>query len=290
MRKDIYVIKNDINSKVYIGQAINVKKRFQAHCKPSAAYKDNELVAKAIQKYGKKHFWYEILEHNIENFNEREQYWIKYYNSVRPNGYNILSGGDMPPTYKGANHPEARLNDDILQYLITDLKYSNLSYRELSKKYNIAITTIGEINNGRTYVQQNTTYPIRKTPNDCGKLSKTEALEIINLLKFTYLSYEEIGKKYNVEARAISRINKGTYHKNSNENYPIRNYANKSKKPKLTYEQVTEIINLLVNSNMSISKIAKQYAVGSNIIIGIKSGNNKMYKRAEYAYPLRKNN
>ena len=79
MKKDIYVIKNDINNKVYVGQAINTKQRFQNHCKPSSS-KYNDLVSRAIQKYGKSHFWYEILESQIENYDEREKYWISYYN------------------------------------------------------------------------------------------------------------------------------------------------------------------------------------------------------------------
>ena len=47
MKKDIYVIKNKINNKVYVGQAINSKERFIAHCKPSSA-KSNSLIDKAI--------------------------------------------------------------------------------------------------------------------------------------------------------------------------------------------------------------------------------------------------
>lgn len=48
MKKDIYLIKNKINNKIYIGQAKNSKQRFMNHCKPSAAYRDGELIAKAI--------------------------------------------------------------------------------------------------------------------------------------------------------------------------------------------------------------------------------------------------
>ena len=72
--KDIYVIKNDINLKVYVGQSVDSKKRFESHCKKN---KDNSLIDKAIQKYGKEHFWYEVLEEKIQNYNEREKYWIK---------------------------------------------------------------------------------------------------------------------------------------------------------------------------------------------------------------------
>lgn len=290
MTKSIYIIKNDINNKVYIGQAINIKRRFQAHCKPSSAFVDNDLVAKAIQKYGKDHFWYEILEDNIENYNEKERYWIEYYNSIRPNGYNIQSGGEEPPVSNGVNHPEAKLTQYDVQGVIYDLEYSDLSYRQLSKKYNVSTDTIININKGASYTQKEITYPIRKKPNDYGKLSDEMALEIINMLKYTYLSYEEIAQKYQVEARAISRINKGMYHRNSNEIYPIRDYANTSNRPKLTYDDVTEIINLLMNTNISISKIAKQYNVESNIIIGIKSGRTKIYRRKGLAYPLRSNN
>ena len=290
MKKSIYVIKNNINNKVYIGQAVNAKQRFRAHCKPSSAFVDNDLVAKAIQKYGKEHFWYEILEQDIENYNEREKYWIEYYNCIRPNGYNILRGGEEPPVMFGVKHPEAKLTHFDIQEIIYDLKYSDLSYRQLSKKYNISTDTINNINQGKSYIQDSIQYPIREKPNRSGKLSEKDVADIINTLKYTYLSYEEIGQKYQVEARAISRINKGMYHRVLNETYPIRDYANTKNKPKLSYEEVTEIINLLINTNLSIRKIAKQYGVESNIIIGIKSGNTKLYRRKGLIYPLRSNN
>ena len=43
MEKYIYIIKNDINEKVYIGQAKDVKQRFLSHCKPSAGTLNNDL-------------------------------------------------------------------------------------------------------------------------------------------------------------------------------------------------------------------------------------------------------
>lgn len=290
MTKSIYIIKNDINNKLYIWQAKDVKRRFQAHCKPSAAYVENDLVAKAIQKYGKDHFWYEIIEHDIENYNERERYWIDYYNTIRPNGYNILKGGEEPPILRGINHPESKLSHENIENIIYDLSFSDLSYRQLSKKYNVSTDTLIKINKGVSYIQVGVEYPVRKKPNDCGKISSDKALEIIDILKYTYLSYEEIAQKYNVEARAISRINKGMYHRSPNETYPIRDYANTSSKPKLTYDEVTEIIDLLINTDLSINKIAKRYNVETNIIIGIKSGHTKMYRRKDYTYPLRTNN
>ena len=55
-------------------------------------------------------------------------------------------------------------------------------------------------------------------------------------------------------------------------------------------DDVTQIIDLLINTNISIRKIAQMYNVESNIIIGIKSGNTKIYRRKNFNYPLRPNN
>ena len=288
MNKDIYIIKNDINDKVYIGQAVDVKTRFQGHCKPSSIKR--EIIARAIQKYGKEHFWYEILEKSVSNYNDREKYWIDYYQSIVPNGYNIMAGGEEPPTFKSINHPESIFTKKTLSELINDLMFTSLSFRELGKKYKTTSTTINEIDKGKVYYNEKLDYPIRKQVNNIGKLYEYDVNEIIKLLQTTYKSFEEIGKQFNVEASAIARINKGMWHKRSNINYPIRNFKNTSSSPCFTYEQVTEIIDLIKNTKISLNKIAKRYNVAVNVIMGIKNGTTKMYRRKEYEYPLRSNN
>lgn len=289
MKKDIYIIKNNINNKVYVGQAINVKQRFQNHCKPSSA-QDNDLVSRAIQKYGRNHFWYEILESQIENYDEREKYWISYYNCIRPNGYNISEGGNYPPVQKGIYHSESKLTDKQLNELIYDLQHTQLSYSQLSDKYDLSKSSIYEINNGKTYFNSEISYPIRTNKNLMGTLSDKQVLEIIELLKSSYLSYEEIGSQYGVEARAISRINRGICHKQTNETYPIRIGKLGNNTPKLSYGQVTEIIDLLVNSTLSLRQIAKKFGVEYKDILGIKNGTTKLYRKKDLKYPLRSNN
>lgn len=290
MKKEIYIITNDINDKIYIGQAINSLERFRNHCKPSAIL-DNSLIDLAINKYGKEHFQVKVIEPACENYNEKEKFWIKYYDCLRPKGYNILPGGEEPPHYSGIEHPEAVFkSQEILNELYDDLKNTTLSYQELSNKYEVSKTTIGDINKGKTYRNKELEYPIRKIPNTPGKLKDEDVEIIIERLKFSYDSYEKIGKEFGVEGRTISRINAGTYHKKDNENYPIRQYRNTSNPCKLTYEQVTDIIDLIQNSNISLRKIAQQYNVEPNVIIGIKTGNTKMYRREGFKYPLRTNN
>ncbi|MBQ4060572.1 MAG: GIY-YIG nuclease family protein [Bacilli bacterium] len=291
MKKDIYVIKNDINSKLYVGQAINTKERFQSHCKPSAAYRENEVIAKAIQKYGKELFWYEILEHQVEDYNEKEIYWIKKLGSLIPYGYNILPGGESPPIYRGADNPTAILSNQKVEELTWDLKNTSITMTELAKKYGFSsITSVSEFNKGITYVRE-IDYPIRKEIMiGQGKLTNEQVTDIISILKNTYRSYEDIAKQYQVEYRAIARINKGIFHKRENEIYPIREGKLGSKPPKFTYEQVTDIISYLVNTKKSLREIASIFNAEYRDILNIKNGTTILYRRRDLTYPLRPNN
>lgn len=286
--KDIYIIKNDINDKVYIGQSINAEERFVQHCKPSSA-KDGSLIAKAIQKYGKEHFWMEILEKQIENYNEREIYWIEFYNSLTPNGYNIQKGGENPPVLYGIEHGNSSIKDsEILLMLKNDLKNTKLPYSELAKKYNTNKKTVLRINHGISYSELSESYPLRKEPNLSGKLTEEQVDEIIDILKYSYRQYGDISKQYGVGIKAIQEINLGTAHKRIDLSYPIRKYKN-SGQPALTYEEVTEVINLLKNTIISKREIAKIFGLKSHSTINaIDSGSALRYRREDEDYPIRK--
>lgn len=50
-----------------------------------------------MRKYGIDKFYIsQIEEVNLDDINEREIYWIKFYNSQTPNGYNVRAGGEDP--------------------------------------------------------------------------------------------------------------------------------------------------------------------------------------------------
>ena len=85
----IYKTTNLINGKIYIGK--NNGKR-------NGYLGSGLLITAAIKKYGKENFKREIIEDNIEDIdilNEKEKYWIKFFDSRnRDIGYNISLGGD----------------------------------------------------------------------------------------------------------------------------------------------------------------------------------------------------
>ena len=86
----IYKITNIQNNKVYIGQTIRpVKDRFNRHINDALNNIIDTHFARAIRKYGKENFQIEIIDtaQNQNELNEKERYWIQYYNSVEE-GYN----------------------------------------------------------------------------------------------------------------------------------------------------------------------------------------------------------
>lgn len=55
-------------------------------------------------------FNFEIIEYCSENLlDEREQYYIKKFNSIAPNGYNHTIGGQTYPHLKGEQRPNHKI-------------------------------------------------------------------------------------------------------------------------------------------------------------------------------------
>lgn len=98
----IYKIQNLINGNVYIGQTVkSVEKRFQQHRNNyDKPYFSQLILYKAFKKYGLDNFSFEALE-KVDNdkLDEREKYWIDYYDSYK-NGYNMTLGGRLVELYK----------------------------------------------------------------------------------------------------------------------------------------------------------------------------------------------
>lgn len=93
----IYKATSKTTSKVYIGLSTQtLQQRINQHNSHAYNYQSNYHFHCAIRKYGADDFEYEIIEDNIDNIEilkEREQYWIKYYDSYY-NGYNSTLGGE----------------------------------------------------------------------------------------------------------------------------------------------------------------------------------------------------
>ena len=90
----IYEIVNIKNNKKYIGQSVNIEKRWQNHkAKLNKQQHSNDYLQKAWNKYGVDAFIFNIVEKcSRELLDERETFWIIKNNSYN-NGYNLDNGG-----------------------------------------------------------------------------------------------------------------------------------------------------------------------------------------------------
>lgn len=80
------------DAKAYIGWSANPKNRWGQHC----AAKDNRPFYNAIRKYGKECFESQILFRttSLKEVKQKEIDFIKQFDTLVPNGYNLTKGGD----------------------------------------------------------------------------------------------------------------------------------------------------------------------------------------------------
>lgn len=96
----IYIHRNKINGKVYIGQT---KDTWQRRARGGAGYISSPHFYSAIQEYGWENFEHFVLEDNLtsKEADKKEKYWINVFNSTNPDkGYNLTNGGKAIPKQK----------------------------------------------------------------------------------------------------------------------------------------------------------------------------------------------
>lgn len=101
----IYIIKNNINGKCYVGQSVKLRSRLKDHMRNAKAGKLDLPIYRAISKYGFHNFTVDILESfipdpNVSNLeliqmlDKLEIEYIEKYHAYTE-GYNCTKGGDF---------------------------------------------------------------------------------------------------------------------------------------------------------------------------------------------------
>lgn len=145
----IYCFKNKINNKYYVGQSINLEKRYNEHknnhLNPNYCNYDSKFY-RALRKYGFDNFEYSVLATcQQEDLNELEVFYINKYDS-KINGYNSTFGGEDNPSnnkevcekrklkiqsspeilaklsHKGEDNGNAKLNENDIYFIREEYK------------------------------------------------------------------------------------------------------------------------------------------------------------------------
>lgn len=226
----IYKITNLMDGKVYIGQSIDIARRFNAHktkpfLKGDRSY--NTLFYRAIRKYGLENFKFEVLQEcPISDLNKLEKKYIAKYDSFRKSGYNSTKGGQ-----DGAAN--MIYSEKTVDSIIKELKNNDLTITEIAELYGMAISSISMINSGKMRRRDGEVYPIRNTKVadaqikqnfvrcKCGGLkwktskfckscfSKMQIIKRPNkeklLMLVATLGFSEVGRQYAVSGNTIKK-------------------------------------------------------------------------------------
>ena len=139
---EIYKILNHTTGKIYVGQAVSHilnhnryrpyghEGRFRCHISEAFSTKKNQshYLNNAIRKYGVDDFTVELIEYcETSHSDEREIYYIKEFNSLFPNGYNLKNGGNV---FTHSDESKRRLSVGVLNYY-KDKKYAR--FKDIKK-------------------------------------------------------------------------------------------------------------------------------------------------------------
>ena len=192
----IYKIINDKNNKIYIGQTIKkIQYRLQEHFHKAewdySNHKKLTHLSQAIITHGKEHFHIELIEEcDLLLVDERERYWIAYYDSYN-NGYNSTLGGqDGYKPYKTSEKENL---------VIIELYKEGCTLKEIGKEFKIDKATVKGILI-RHNVKLRTTHTCRLSQYD-----RQRIIEDVN----AGMSRKDIMKKYSISKSYLSQLISG---------------------------------------------------------------------------------
>lgn len=200
----IYKITNKITGKIYVGQSVNIEKRWIQHKETAnnphlEAY--NRELYKDIRTFGLNNFLFEILEEcSLEELNDKEQYWICYYDSYEK-GYNLTRGGNGILKYD-----YDKINELWCQELTTEeiSKEMNISYHYATIILgNLGITAQEKLNRNSTPNDSHSRYSKKVYQKDLDTRELINTFESVseaaNFLKVNRASFREALKNHNNE-------------------------------------------------------------------------------------------
>lgn len=146
MKSGIYQIRNTADGKRYIGRTINLNKRKRDHFWALENNRHNNNHMQRAYNKNPNAFVFEIVEEcETEKLNEREVYWISYYNTMDDRyGYNQCEGGKTTNGYHFTDEAKKKISEknkgrkcsrEVVEQRKKTLKEHLANDPEFAKKY-----------------------------------------------------------------------------------------------------------------------------------------------------------
>lgn len=216
----IYIITNLIDGKQYIGQSINIERRFYEH--RCISHETNVHLKRALKKYGKENFKYEVLEEcSEEELNEKE---IEYIKLLKPE-YNVSLGGQnslrrYPDSVKAVISKKSRqqwklMTDDEklarVKNNLTGQGWNKGMHPSTETKEKLRKVNLGKRQSKETIEKRKETFRKKKengyVQTNSGHKKKVLCIETGEIFN----SVKEAGEHFSVHPSVISAVLKGRY-------------------------------------------------------------------------------
>lgn len=271
MNSGIYMLRNKINNRVYIGSCDDFNGRYIKHKSDALDRRQNKILQADIDMYGFDNFAFEILEKiDKKNFNtlnefdnymiEKENYYMDYYNSYNPKcetnkGYNMRRASRI-----GEN---GRKNKRKLIGVKSN-KYNKKESEKTRKRKS-------ESKKGEKNINNKVNLEI------CLKIKK---LIIEKTDENWSKKRKRISKETGIGCRTIDRIRAGDHYMSEKLGGSYWDWTGETKRVMRNYTLDDAILvkeKLLIENNMK--KIQRETGFSRNFIESIKNGNHAFSKK-----------
>jgi group I intron endonuclease len=269
MTYSIYRITNKLNNKSYIGQSVDVEERWKKHLYDAKRTIGKTATSKkfpihnALLKYGEDNFSWEIIKtvETLEEANQAEEQLIAQLQTLCPNGYNLLPGGDnrtLPESSK------KKISDTLKK-----------------TSFFVGKTGILHPNFGTKQSEERKQAQSLRQSGD-GSAGKKINSQIARQIYFDYINNEntnaiELGEKYGLKQVAILNILHKKSWKDATKDLPNinpkdRTHGEKWVRSKLREQDVLNIISKYSSDNYTQQELADEYKVSNSLICNIING------------------
>lgn len=240
----VYMIKNKVNGKYYVGSSIDVESRWKQHIKGlTENTHSNKHLQNAWNKYGEFNFEFSVLEEtDLQNLRKRETYYLKKLDCTKK-GYNLIDDANF-----GLGVSASKAVREKISKACSGSKNGNYGRKRTEEE----IQRIRDKRWGEGYVCKEYV-PIRKTPEELAKSRKVAGEKIRKAKLGTHLSestkqklsdYRK-GKKWSPQMKKhFSEIRSGEKNPNC----------------KLTKDEVLDIYEKM-NCGVHYKEVCKEYNI-----------------------------
>jgi len=262
----IYKITNKITGKCYIGEttADDPQKRWSAHIHTMKSNKGCPALKDAMKKHGVENFKFEVIIICFdEDVNRYEQEYIKKYNSMTPNGYNILAGGQCGGGFKGKTHtPET-----ITKILESKRKFREANpnhfetYREKHRRSMEKVDISAAMRNSEKFQKAKREGRLGGASHEGGKLSDETKIKIRDSV-LRYYRENDGNTTINIEERReiMKRVSGKSIIQYNISNEVIREYDSIAEAGRLSGVKRTNISSALCRNSATAGGFIWRYA------------------------------